>query len=37
MVKAVLAKGPFKYYVLKEVPGLGGQMMMFNDKVGGGG
>ena len=28
-------KGPFKYYVIKEVGDLGGQMMMFYDKVGG--
>ena len=28
-------KGPFKYYVIKEVGGCGGQMMMFDDKVGG--
>ena len=28
-------KGPFKYYVIKEVGGWGGQMMMFDDKVGG--
>jgi hypothetical protein len=27
--------GPFKYYVIKEVGGWGGQMMMFDDKVGG--
>ena len=30
------AKGPFKYYVIKEMGGWGGQMMMFDDKVGGG-
>ena len=30
-------KGPFKYYVIKEVGGWGGQMMMFDDKVVGGG
>ena len=30
-----LHKGPFKYYVIKEVGGWGGQMMMFDDKVGG--
>ena len=30
-----LDKGPFKYYVIKEVGGWGGQMMMFDDKVGG--
>ena len=30
-----LNKGPFKYYVIKEVGGWGGQMMMFDDKVGG--
>ena len=28
-------KGPFKYYVIKEVGGWGDQMMMFDDKVGG--
>ena len=28
-------KGPFKYYVIKEVGGWGGQMMMFDDKVSG--
>jgi hypothetical protein len=28
-------KEPFKYYVIKEVCGWGGQMMMFDDKVGG--
>ena len=28
-------KGPFKYYDIKEVGGWGGQMMMFDDKVGG--
>jgi hypothetical protein len=28
-------RGPFKYYVIKEVGGWGGQMMMFDDKVGG--
>ena len=28
-------KGPFKYYVIKEMGGRGGQMMMFDDKVGG--
>ena len=27
-------KGPFKYYVIKEVGGWGGQMMMFDDKMG---
>ena len=27
-------KGPFKYYVIKEVGGWGDQMMMFDDKVG---
>jgi hypothetical protein len=27
--------GPFKYYVIKEVGGWGGQMMMADDKVGG--
>ena len=29
------AKGPFKYYVSKEVGGSGGQLLMFADKVGG--
>ena len=28
-------KGPFKYYVIKEVGGWGCQMMMFDNKVGG--
>ena len=28
-------KGPFKYYVSKEVGGWGGQLLMFADKVGG--
>ena len=28
-------KGPFRYYVIKEVGGWGGQMMMFDYKVGG--
>ena len=31
----VLGKGPFKYYVSKEVGGWGNQMLMFVDKVGG--
>ena len=30
-----ICKGPFKYYVIKEVGGWVGQMMMFDDKVGG--
>ena len=30
-----MPKGPFKYYVIKEVGGWGGQMMMFDDKEGG--
>ena len=30
-------KGPFNYYVIKEVGGWGGQMMMFDNKVGAGG
>ena len=30
-----LHKGPFKYYVIKEVGGWGCQMMMFDDKLGG--
>ena len=30
-----IAKGAFKYYVIKEVGGWVGQMMMFDDKVGG--
>ena len=30
-----LPKGAFKYYVIKEVGGWVGQMMMFDDKVGG--
>ena len=29
-----VGKGPFKYYVIKEVGG-GGQMLMFADKMGG--
>ena len=29
------SKGPFKNDVIKEVGGWGGQMMMFDDKVGG--
>ena len=29
------AKGPFKYYVSKEVGGSDGQVLMFADKVGG--
>ena len=28
-------RGPFKYYVIKEVGGWGAKMMMFDDKVGG--
>ena len=28
-------KGAFKYYVIKEVGGWVGQLMMFDDKVGG--
>ena len=28
-------RGAFKYYVIKEVGGWVGQMMMFDDKVGG--
>jgi hypothetical protein len=31
----ILRKGPFKYYVIKEVGGWGGRMMIFDDKVGG--
>ena len=34
-VDYLFSKGPFKYYVIKEVGGWGGQMMMFDDKVGG--
>ena len=30
-----IGKGAFKYYVIKEVGGWVGQMMMFDDKVGG--
>ena len=30
-----LCKGPFKYYVIKEVGVWGGKKMMFDDKVGG--
>ena len=33
-LESSLGKGPFKYYVIKEVGGWGGQMMMFDDKVG---
>ena len=33
--KLVFCKGAFKYYVIKEVRGWVGQMMMFDDKVGG--
>ena len=29
-----IGKGAFKYYVIKEVGGWVGQMMMFDDKVG---
>ena len=29
------SKGAFKYYIIKEVGGWVGQMMMFDDKVGG--
>ena len=32
---AIHPKGPFKYYVSKEVGGWGGKMLMFADKVGG--
>ena len=28
-------KGPFKYYISKEVGGWGSQLLMFADKVGG--
>ena len=31
----ISGKGPFKYYVSKEVGGWGGQMLMFADKFGG--
>ena len=31
----ILNKGPFKYYVIKEVGGWGSKTMMFDDKVGG--
>ena len=31
----LVTKGAFKYYVIKEVGGWVGQMMMFDDKVGG--
>ena len=30
-----VSRGPFKYYVIKQVGGWGGQMIMFDDKVGG--
>ena len=33
--KVKFHRGPFKYYVIKEVGGWGCQMMMFDDKVGG--
>ena len=29
------ARGAFKYYIIKEMGGWVGQMMMFDDKVGG--
>ena len=35
MVPQKTIQGPFKYYVIKEVGGWAGQMMMFDDKVGG--
>ena len=35
--KQKVNKGAFKYYVIKEVGGWVGQMMMFDDKVGGSG
>ena len=31
---AIVGMGAFKYYVIKEVGGWVGQMMMFDDKVG---
>ena len=31
---SAFALGPFKYYVIKELGGWGGHMMMFDDKVG---
>ena len=34
-INLILLKGAFKYYVIKEVGGWVGQMMMFDDKVGG--
>ena len=34
VIICMVAKGPFKYYVIKEVGGWGCQMMMFDDKVG---
>jgi hypothetical protein len=34
-VEQITYKGAFKYYVIKEVGGWVGQMMMFDDKVGG--
>ena len=33
--KVLWRKGAFKYYIIKEVGGWVGQMMMFDDKVGG--
>ncbi len=33
-MKSFYDKGAFKYYVIKEVGGWVGQMMMFDDKVG---
>ena len=37
LLTCVDCKGPFKYYIIKEVGGWGCQMMMFDDKWGGGG
>ena len=34
-IRKELTKGPFKYYIIKEVGEWGGQMMMFDDKMGG--
>ena len=35
IIRYYIGKGAFKYYVIKEVGGWVGQMMMFDDKVGG--
>ena len=35
IASVILPKGAFKYYVIKEVGGWVGQLMMFDNKVGG--